>query len=98
MTKRLGYGIIIVEVVRMKYNPHTYQQEGINKIKAQKALALWWACGLGKSVTTLTAVQELKDSGEVQHVLIIAPKRVAEATWQDEAARWEHYSTCDSVP
>lgn len=72
------------------FNPHTYQQEGINKIKTQKALALWWACGLGKSVTTLTAVQEMKDSGEVQHVLIIAPKRVAEATWQDEAARWEH--------
>lgn len=36
-------------------------------------------------------MQELKYGRfEVNKILVIAPKKVAEATWQDEAAKWEH--------
>ena len=47
--------------------------------------------GLGKTVSTLTAIKKLMDEYlEVNKVLIIAPKRVAESTWCDEIDKWEH--------
>ena len=47
--------------------------------------------GLGKTVTTLTAVKELKyNRFEVRKVLVIAPKKVAEGTWTKEKDKWEH--------
>ena len=46
--------------------------------------------GLGKTIITLTALQDLVDRAEVTRALIIAPKSVAESTWQDEAGKWEH--------
>lgn len=50
-----------------------------------------WAFRRGKTVITLTAIDELiYDRLAVSHALVIAPKKVAEATWQTEAARWDH--------
>lgn len=46
--------------------------------------------GLGKSVITLTAISDLIDNIEVCKVLVVAPKKVAESTWAQEAAMWEH--------
>lgn len=47
--------------------------------------------GLGKTVITLTAIYILRFlMWSVSRVLIIAPKKVAEATWQKEAAKWDH--------
>jgi SNF2 family DNA or RNA helicase len=46
--------------------------------------------GLGKTVSTLTAVQQLIDDCEVSRVLVVAPKKVAETTWSTEAEKWEH--------
>ena len=47
--------------------------------------------GLGKTVCTLTAIKELMyDYFDCIRVLIIAPKKVAESTWDDEALKWEH--------
>lgn len=46
--------------------------------------------GLGKSVVTLTAVMRLILHGEVERVLVVAPKKVAESTWSTEAAKWDH--------
>jgi SNF2 family DNA or RNA helicase len=49
--------------------------------------------GLGKTVSTLTAIDELMfDRMEVQKVLVIAPKRVARDTWPDEIQEWAHPS------
>jgi SNF2 family DNA or RNA helicase len=48
--------------------------------------------GLGKTVTTLTAIDNLFFLGEVNKVLVIAPLRVAEDTWTTEVAKWEHLS------
>ena len=46
--------------------------------------------GLGKTVSTLTAVQQLIDDCEIDRVLVVAPKKVAETTWSTEAEKWEH--------
>lgn len=47
--------------------------------------------GLGKTVITLTAINDLKyNRFAISKVLIIAPKKVAEATWAKEAAKWDH--------
>ncbi len=52
--------------------------------------ALWAQMGLGKTVATLMAIQELIDACEVHRTLIIAPLRVARKVWTDEIARWDH--------
>lgn len=47
--------------------------------------------GLGKSIIALTAVRILKyDRFQVGKVLVIAPKKVAEGTWSQEAGKWDH--------
>ena len=46
---------------------------------------------MGKTVTTLTAIRELKyDRFQVKKVLVIAPKKVAEGTWTKEKDKWDH--------
>ena len=46
---------------------------------------------LGKTISTLTAVEELMyDYCEINSVLVIAPKRVAETVWEEEAKNWDH--------
>ena len=47
--------------------------------------------GLGKTVITLTAIADLEyNRFQVSRALVIAPKKVAEATWQREASKWDH--------
>ena len=47
--------------------------------------------GLGKTVSTLTAIRRLIfEELEVRRVLVIAPKRVAENVWTAECEKWEH--------
>ena len=75
----------------MEFKQHAYQQHCIDKIIEIKKLGLFLDMGLGKTVTTLTAVKELKyNRFLVRKVLVIAPKKVAEGTWTREAAKWGH--------
>lgn len=77
----------------MMFKPHGYQQYCINKIiEIKKSGFFWtWVNGLGKTVTTLTAIRELKyDRFQVKKVLVIAPKKVAEGTWTKEKDKWDH--------
>lgn len=75
----------------MIFEPHPYQQAAIDFILDHPGAALWMEMGLGKTVCTLTALHTLLyDAYAVRRVLIVAPKKVAEATWQDEAAKWDH--------
>lgn len=46
---------------------------------------------MGKTVTTLTAIRELKyNRFLIRRVLVIAPKKVAEGTWTREKDKWDH--------
>lgn len=74
----------------MKFEPYPYQQRAVAHIMANAGCGLFLGCGLGKSVITLTAVVRLIDACEVSRVLVVAPKKVAECTWTDEAAKWQH--------
>lgn len=74
------------------YTPRHYQHTAQRWIEEHPRCALFAEMGLGKTVVTLTAVQRLIDALEVSRVLIAAPKKVAEATWTDEAAKWQHLS------
>ena len=75
----------------MIFKPHAYQQHCINKVVEIAKLGLFLDMGLGKTVTTLTAIRQLKyDRFEVRKVLVIAPKKVAEGTWTREKDKWEH--------
>lgn len=75
----------------MEYEPHDYQKYCIDRIVNDPAVGLFLRPGLGKTSITLTAVNILRYlRWEVSKVLVIAPKKVAEATWSKEAAKWRH--------
>ena len=75
----------------MKFIPHDYQQYAIDFIESHKTAAVLLDMGLGKTVITLTALNELLfDHFEISRVLVIAPLRVARNTWPQEIGKWEH--------
>ncbi|MCR4442161.1 MAG: DEAD/DEAH box helicase [Peptococcaceae bacterium] len=75
----------------MKFIPHAYQRYCINRLLTDEALGLFLDMGLGKTVITLTAINDLKyNRFVVSKVLVIAPKKVAEATWSRESKKWDH--------
>lgn len=75
----------------MIFKPHAYQRYCIDQIIHIRKIGLFLDMGLGKTVTTLTAIRSLKyDRFEICKVLIIAPKKVAEGTWTREKDKWEH--------
>lgn len=69
---------------------HEYQEHAVAFIKKTESSALWVDMGLGKTVSTLTALGELMAEFEAWRVLVIAPLRVVRSTWPDEIRRWEH--------
>ena len=69
---------------------HKYQDRMINFIYTTPKCAVWAGLGLGKTITTLTAIVDLIDSMTVSKVLIVAPLRVANSVWHKEAANWQH--------
>jgi len=79
-----------VVVMRSRSDLHSYQLRAVDFIQQRKRCALWLDMGLGKSVTTLTAAADLLDGFAVSRVLVIAPLRVANSVWRQEAALWDH--------
>ena len=80
----------------MKFIPHDYQKYCTEYIKTHPVVALFLDMGLGKTVITLTAIQDLMlDTFEVNKVLIIAPLRVARDTWPAEIEKWDHLKNLD---
>jgi SNF2 family DNA or RNA helicase len=75
----------------MIYLPHAYQDHTTEHIISNDASGIFLEMGLGKTVSTLTAIDRLIfDNLEVSKVLVIAPKRVAEDTWITEKDKWDH--------
>lgn len=72
-------------------NLHNYQRACAEHIITHPFCGVFLEMGLGKTVSTLTAVNYLmNDYCEINSVLVIAPKRVAESVWQEEAEKWDH--------
>ena len=69
---------------------HDYQNRAVAHIIDNEFCALFLDCGLGKTVSTLTAIKELLDGCIISNALIIAPKKVTQVTWRDEIQNWAH--------
>lgn len=77
----------------MIYKPHDYQKYATEFILSHPVAAVILQMGLGKTVCTLDAIEQLMyDRFEVRKVLVIAPLRVAKVTWSDEIKKWDNLS------
>ncbi|GIP38320.1 DEAD/DEAH box helicase [Paenibacillus sp. J31TS4] len=75
----------------MRYKPHKYQEYATARILDEPFIPLFLEMGLGKTVITLTALNELLfDRFDIGKALIIAPLRVADDTWARESQKWDH--------
>lgn len=71
---------------------HAYQDRAVAFIKEKERCALFLDMGLGKTTSSLTAASDLIDECAVNKVLVIAPLRVANSVWAQEAQKWKHLS------
>lgn len=80
--------------MRTEEDLHEYQLAGVDHIMDTTHCALFLEMGLGKTVTTLTAIKKLiYEELEIDRVLVVAPKRVTESVWSAEVSEWEHLSS-----
>ena len=71
-------------------NLHGYQHRAVQFVIDNPKAALWIDMGLGKTISTLTALTDLKRDKQIGKTLIVAPLRVAQLTWPTEIASWSH--------
>ena len=70
---------------------HPYQVAAVDHILTHTHCGLFLEMGLGKTVSTLTAINKLMyEELAINKVLVVAPKRVAESVWDAEVEKWEH--------
>lgn len=75
----------------MQYKPHDYQRHTTQFIIDHPEAAIFLGMGMGKTISTLTAIEALKhDYFDIGKVLVIAPVRVARDTWPAEIKKWDH--------
>jgi SNF2 family DNA or RNA helicase len=79
------------------WQPHPYQKQIVDHQLTVARGGTWAGMGLGKTVSTLTTIDALQLSGEGP-ALVLAPLRVAQSTWPDEARKWTHLSGLEVVP
>jgi SNF2 family DNA or RNA helicase len=72
-----------------QFQPRPYQEQIIDHIKNHERCAIWAGMGMGKTVSTLTALSDLSPANPT---LVIAPLRVANSTWPEEVQKWAHLS------
>lgn len=82
-----------------KYIPRPYQDLIINHETETLRGNIWAGMGMGKTVATLTALEDLFMAGaETCPALVLAPLRVAASTWPDEALKWGHLRNIEVQP
>lgn len=74
----------------MQFVPRQYQELIIAHITNTPRCNIWAGMGMGKTVSTLSALDICDMLSEVYPVLIVAPKRVALTVWPAEIKKWEH--------
>lgn len=76
-----------------EYTPHNYQKIAIKHILDNPKAALFLDMGCGKTSITLSAIEYLTNSLEIQKTLIISPKRVTSQSWPAEIAKWRNFES-----
>jgi SNF2 family DNA or RNA helicase len=84
-------------IERRPYTPREYQHIITGHILDVPRGGVWAGMGLGKTVSTLTALDVLALS-EPGPALVLAPLRVAKNTWPAESRKWEHLRDCQVMP
>ena len=82
----------------MKFIPHGYQNQIMDHIVANPRSAVLAGMGLGKTVSTLTALHNLDLAEDIYPALVLAPLRVARTTWPDEVQKWDHLKGLSVMP
>lgn len=77
-------------LTRTRNDLRPYQDAVVEAIVERPGLLVTLAPGLGKTVSTLTAIRDLLDTFQISRVLLIAPLLVAEETWPFEIEAWDH--------
>lgn len=68
---------------------HDYQLTAKDFLLSHPRAGLFLDVGFGKTATTIAALYEMAAKKMISgHILIIAPKPIARATWIDEFAKW----------
>lgn len=83
---------------RKEYIAHAYQNLITEHIMNVPRGGVFAGMGMGKTVSTLTAVDNLISMGEDEPTLILAPLRVARTTWPDEVRKWNHLKGLSVMP
>ena len=72
----------------MNIKLHDYQQKAADFAISHPKCGLFLDLGLGKTLTSLYVLEQTYYN-EPGHILIIAPKAIAKATWAAEIKKWE---------
>ena len=84
--------------MRKEFKPREYQNLIINQILDKPRTAIWAGMGMGKTSSTLTALETMYLAGESRPTLVLAPLRVCNSTWPEEAHKWAHLTEIDVQP
>lgn len=77
---------------------HKYQFRMVDWIIDNPTCALWAQPGLGKTVASLTALDRLIKEWMVHMTIVVAPLRVSQFVWPQEAALWSHLKHMKHIP
>lgn len=75
----------------MKLNLEPYQERMVEHLLSHERAYASVGLGLGKTASTLAALNALFWNGEIRAALIVAPKRVARMTWPNEIEKWDQF-------
>lgn len=82
---------------RRQFTARPYGALITNHILDVVRCGVWAGMGMGKTVSTLNAL-DLLELAEPGPALVCAPLRVAQSTWPDEAAKWAHLRNIAVTP
>lgn len=84
-------------MTRRAFTARPYGALITNHILDVPRCGVWAGMGMGKTVSTLNAL-DLLELTEPGPTLVCAPLRVAQSTWPDEATKWAHLRNLDVTP
>lgn len=70
---------------------HKYQTRLLNLMVKKGYQALFLDMGMGKTPLSLAYIKYMMDKKLIRKTLVVAPLRVAQVTWVQEAQKWEQF-------
>lgn len=87
----------VIKAIKPKSALHEYQQSAIDWMYEHDSWLALMPVGAGKSISAMTALQELMLDGVIKRPIIFAPLRVAQMVWGPERYEWEHTQDIEMV-